>query len=212
MKVHAAGARLLLCAGLLLAGCNIQQGTPADKTVPSTPLAMCAAQGFEDMLAEDPDCGKLVLKSSPDDLSIREEQLLGYTVRYYLYDEAFSENWRLKGMNKPAIQPYQFVHPTVVRLNDRDIVGIEVSDVCPVSLWEKDMQINLGCSRDGLQHFTEITADEASVIYAPEAVAWMTMVAKNAGRTITFTVSCLTRDEIQPDGSVYDGPPGCPAA
>lgn len=206
---HTAVAVFVLFVAALLASCDIQQGIPADKTVPSAPVAKCTVQGFEDMSAEDPECGKLVQKSRPDDPSIREERLLGHTVRYYIYEEPMSENWRLRGQPRQVDKPYRFTQVRVVRLLDRDIVAIEVSDVCPVSLWEKDESYNLGCGRRGLQYFTEITADEAAVVYAPEAVAWMTMVAQNAGREITFAISCLTRDEIQPDGSVYDGPPGC---
>lgn len=205
---HIVVAALVLSAATLVAGCDTQQGIPADETPP----AKCAALGFEDMFSTDPDCGKLVWKPRPDYLSVREQQLSGYTVLYYLYDEVFSENWRLKGVTKPTIQPYQFTHPTVVRLNDRDIVGIEVSEVCNVTLWERDRQVNLGCSGRELQYFTEITATEASVVYSSEKVAWMTRAAENAGRTIMFTISCLTPDLEQPDGSVYTGPAGCPAA
>lgn len=211
---HTAVVALVLATVALLAGCDAQQGMPADET-PSTstaPLAKCAVQGFEDMSTEDPKCGKLVWKSRSDDLSIREEQLLGRTIRYYLYDEVFSENWQLRGQLSPGIHPYRFTQVRVIRLLDRDIVAIEVSETCAVSLWEKDESYNLGCGRRGLQHFTEITASDASVVYAPQAVAWMTKVAENAGRTITFAISCLTQDPEQPDGSPYTGLPGCPTA
>ncbi len=205
-------AAIVLSTAALLVGCDAQQGIPTDKASSGAPPAKCAVQGFEDMSSEDPDCGKLVQKSRPDDLSIREEQLLGRTVRYYLYDEVFSENWRLRGQQSLAIHPYRFTQVRVIRLLDRDIVAIEVSETCAVSLWEKDESYNLGCGRRGLQYFTEITEEDASVVYAPEAVVWMKRVAENAGRTITFSISCLTPDPEQPDGSTYTGPAGCPAA
>lgn len=201
-KLRGTAACLLLCVGVI-AGCAGEDNTSS--------TARCAMSGFEDMNANDPDCGKLLPKAKKDDLSVREERLLNHTIRYFIYNEPVSENWMLHGQHGPKIQRYKYLHVTVVRLTDRDIVGIEVSDVCPVDLWDESTSHNLGCSKRGLQDFDEITPDDASVVFAPEAVAVLTRNAHDAERKITFALSCLTRDEIQPDGSVYDGPPGCPA-
>lgn len=155
---------------------------------------------------------------SPDGSSYTE-MIAGQPVQYFVYDKRLPDGYFIsgnaagEGRPKPEMRPYMYTYLSVERYDDRDAVGIQVSDVCSSNSREeaKATAPRLVCDYRGPEISDTITPEQAAAVLSPEAVARLTQIARDAKRDLMFTLVCTTPMTYQFGGNTYNGPPGCPA-
>ncbi len=170
---------------------------------PSAPLH-CSHLGLYDKLADDPACLDV---ASDDAYVMTKDEIDSHGV--------WNTNW-LEDANEPLdtygpkvreqspldVRQYPYVNIATLRMKDRELVGITVSDRCPVNAWDGNPQANLGCMSRPVYMAPMVSRQEAARLLSEDVVRQLEEKAQQQRiEVITFHLNVIQPDAIQPDGS-----------
>ncbi len=181
-----AGAVAVLVGLFLATGCT---STTVGLAV-RDPKAICAAEGFEDLRADDPGCGKpLDIQGLVPGLAAREVDVNGHAVPYIIDPSSLDQY--LAPMDLTVVVARSYPHTVIFdvqRYKNMDIVQINASDTCPVEDWYNvPIPMRDGCKLDNeIISGRSLTAEEAARVISQPFVDRIEQVARDANRFTNY--------------------------
>lgn len=182
----AVGAAMTL-ALMVVTGCT----TTAQGTAMRQPA--CAVNGFEDLQASDPGCGKtFVIEGMMEGLTAREVDVLGRLVPYLIFPDAAEDGIFAMDMTGIVARDYEHtVISDIQRYTNMDIVSIIASDTCAVDKWyDIPIPLRSGCDvNNSFLSGRQLSSSEAARVVSQPTIDRIEQVARDGKRFVGYVLT-----------------------